>query len=160
MGLNIATEQCYIFRDSWQELSAISWELSSGKYWEGTGSAVSHKYNAAVEKLTLVWDLAEKTSLLKLGEYLCCCRQAVVTAHLEICVTGLKNQGTVIEFTSVMGGEKDASGNRKSVLAQETHKWLFFLKMFFVEVNYPILSVLCSCDSYILLSLCLKSLLR
>lgn len=30
---------------------------------------MSHKYNAAVEKLTLVLDVAEKTFLLKLGEY-------------------------------------------------------------------------------------------
>lgn len=162
MGLNIAPEQCDIFRDSWRELSAISWELSSGKCWGGTGGAVSHKYNTAVEKLTLVWEVAGKTFLLKLGENWCC-RQVVVRAHLEICVTGFKNQGTTIEFSAVMGGEKDAWGNRKSVLSQETHKWLFFLKMFlrfFVEVNDPVHSVLCSCDSYNLLSLCLKSLLR
>lgn len=46
----------------------------------------------------------------------------------------------MIEFTAVMGGEKDAWGNRKSVLSEETHKWLFFLKLFlkfFVEVNDP-----------------------
>lgn len=29
-------------------------------------------------------------------------------AHLEICVTGLKTQGTMVEFAAVMGGEKDA----------------------------------------------------
>lgn len=75
MGLNIATEQCFIFRNSWQELSAIIWELSSGKCWGGTGSAVSHKYNAAMERLTLIWDVAEKTFLLKLGGYYYCCRQ-------------------------------------------------------------------------------------
>lgn len=30
--------------------------------------AVSHKYNAAVKKLTLVLDVAEKTFLLKFGK--------------------------------------------------------------------------------------------
>lgn len=30
---------------------------------------MSHKYNAAVEELTLVLDVSEKTFLLKLGEY-------------------------------------------------------------------------------------------